>query len=209
MVLTEHAPLRQCSRRQYTDQSPRGQLPVWHTPPSTSGNAKEGTAAETATVPAEIAAPAAAAVPAEAVRQAEETSQFMSLEATQAEVTHQGYKNTRVSVTILKRHEGQEAEHIHSFNITDPTFEKEIFSELIAYGEEDDTGIDENNEPLLEIQAYDDDPEGPNLHVEKETEVINIGTAEEVKEVRVSAQLSPHARAKFIAFLREYPNVFA
>ena len=92
---------------------------------------------------------------------------------------------------ILKRHEGQEVEHIHSFDITDPTFEKEILSELIAYGEEDDTGVDENDEPPPEFQPYDDDPEGPNLHVEEEIEVVNIGIAEDVKEVRISTQLSP------------------
>ena len=39
-------------------------------------------------------------------------------------------------------------------------------------------------------------------------EVINIGTTEEVKEVCISAKLSPQARAEFIAFLREYADVF-
>ena len=72
-------------------------------------------------------------------------------------------------------------EHIYSFDVTDPTFEKEILSKLIAYEEEDEIGIDENDEPLLEFQPFDDDPEGPNLHVEEETEVINIGTAEDIK----------------------------
>ena len=94
-------------------------------------------------------------------------------------------------MTILRRHQGQEAEHIHSFDIIDPTFKKEILSKLIAYGEEDDAGIDENDEPSLEFQPYDDDPKGPNLHVEEKTEVINIGTAKDVKEVRISTQLSP------------------
>ena len=111
-------------------------------PTSRSENAEEGTAAvaavlaETASptaatvaaVPVETAAPTTAVVLVEAARQAKEPSQSVSLEATQAEVTHQGYRNTQVSVTILKRHEGQEAEHIHSFDITDPTFEKEILS---------------------------------------------------------------------------------
>ena len=114
-----------------------------------------------------------------------------------------------MSVTILRRHQDQEAEHIHSFDITDPIFEKEILSELIVYEEEDDTGVNENDEPPPEFQPYDDDPEGPNLHVEEETEVVNIGTVEDVKEVRISAQLSPQARAEFIACLREYADIFA
>ena len=72
-----------------------------------------------------------------------------------------------MSVTILRCHQSQEVEHIHSFDITDPIFEKKILSELIAYGEEDDTGVDENDEQPPEFQPYDNDPEGPNLHVEK------------------------------------------
>ena len=111
---------------------------------------------------------------------------------TEAEVTQCRYKNTRVSVTILKR-QGQSVEHILSFDVTDPIFEKEILSEHIAYEEEDDQeediGVEE--EATLEFQPYDDDPEGPNLNVEEETEVINIGIAEEVKEVRISARLTP------------------
>ena len=50
-------------------------------------------------------------------------------------------------MTILRRHQDQEVEHVHSFDITDPIFEKEIFSELIAYEEEDVIGADENDEP--------------------------------------------------------------
>ena len=71
-----------------------------------------------------------------------------------------------MSVTILSHHQDQEAEHIHSFDITNPTFEKEILSELIAYEEEDDIGVDENDEPPPEFLPYDDDLEGRNLHVE-------------------------------------------
>ena len=100
-------------------------------------------------------------------------------------------------------------EHIFSFDVTDTTFEKEMLSELIAYEAEDDTGIVENDEPPPEFQPYDDDPEGPNLHVEEGTEVINISTTEDVKEVCINAKLSPQARAEFIAFLREYIDVFA
>ena len=40
-------------------------------------------------------------------------------------------------------------------------------------------------------------------------EVINIGTAEDIKQVRISARLSPQAREEFIAFLTEYADVFA
>ena len=113
-------------------------------------------------------------------------------------------------MTILKR-QGQSTEHILSFDVTDPTFEKEILSELIAYEEEDDqeedVGVEEEAMPAF--QPYDNDPEGPNLHVEEETKVINIGTAEEVREVRISARLTPQARAEFIAFLMEYADVFA
>ena len=98
---------------------------------------------------------------------------------------------------------------MHSFDISDPTFEKEILSELIAYGEEDDTGEDENDKPSPEFRPHDDDPKGPNLHVKEETEVVSIGTAEEVREVRISALLSPQVRAEFIAFLKEYVDVFA
>ena len=95
-------------------------------------------------------------------------------------------------MTILKR-QGQSTEHILSFDVIDPTFEKEIPSELIAYKEEDDqeedVGVEE--EAMPEFQRYDDDPGGPNHHVKEETEVINIGTAEEVNEVRISAKLTP------------------
>ena len=42
-------------------------------------------------------------------------------------------------------------EHICSFDVTDPTFEKEILSELIAYEEEDETGVNEDDEPLPEF----------------------------------------------------------
>ena len=76
-------------------------------------------------------------------------------------------------MTILKRHQGQAAEHIHSFDITNPSFEKEILSELIAYGEEDDMGEGENDEPLPEFRPHDDDLEGPNLQVEEETMLIS------------------------------------
>ena len=69
--------------------------------------------------------------------------------------------------------------------------------------------MDEYEEALSEFHPYDDDPEGPNLHIEEETKVINIGTTEDVKEVRISAKLSPQTRAEFIAFLREYADVFA
>ena len=98
-----------------------------------------------------------------------------------------------MSVTVLKRRQRQSSKHIFSFDVIDPTFEKEILSELIAYEEEDDTGIDESDEPPPEFQPYDDDPKGPNLHVEEETELINIGTAEDVKEVCISAKLSLQA----------------
>ena len=100
-------------------------------------------------------------------------------EIARTEVAHRGYRNTRVSVTILKRHQSQAAGHIHSFDITDPTFEKEILTELITYGEEDDTGEDENDEPSPEFWPHDNDPEGPNFH------------AEEAREVRISVHLSP------------------
>ena len=33
----------------------------------------------------------------------------------------------------------------------DPTFEKEVLSELVAYEEEDEAGIDENDEPSPEF----------------------------------------------------------
>ena len=94
-------------------------------------------------------------------------------------------------MTILKRHQGQAAEHLHSFDISDPTFEKEILSELIAYGEEDDAAEDENDKPSPEFRPHDDDPEGPNLHVEEETEVVSISTAKEAREVCIRAHLSP------------------
>ena len=83
--------------------------------------------------------------------EAEGPGQSVDPEAIRAEVAHRGYRNTQVSVTILKRHQGQEEEHICPFDVTDPTFEKEILSELIAYEEEDETDIDENDEPLLEF----------------------------------------------------------
>ena len=162
------------------------------------------TAVETV-VPAIQAAPAVTAVP----EQTAQSGQSARPGATQADATHRAYKNTRVSVTILRHHQDQEVEPVHSFDITDPIFEKEILSELIAYEEEDDTGVGENDEPLPEFQPYDDDLKGPNLHVKEETEAINIGTAADVKEVRISAQLAPQARAEFIAFLMGYADVFA
>ena len=69
-------------------------------------------------------------------------------EATRVEATHCRYKNTRVSVTLLKHHQGHSSEHILSFDVTDHTFEKEILLELIVYEEEDDTGVNENDESL-------------------------------------------------------------
>ena len=66
-----------------------------------------------------------------------------------------------------------------------------------------------DEEPTPEFWPNDDDPEGPNLHIEEEIEVVNIGTAEEAREVRISTLLSPQARAEFIAFLKEYADVFA
>ena len=94
-------------------------------------------------------------------------------------------------MTILKRHRGQDAERIYSFDVTDRTFETEVLSELIAYGEEDDTGLDEYDESVPEFQPHHNDLEGPNLYVEEKTEVVNIGAAGETKEVRISAELSP------------------
>ena len=93
-----------------------------------------------------------------------------------------------MSVTILKRHQDQAAEHIHSFDITDPTFEKEILSELIAYGEEDDTGEDENDGPSPEFRPYDDDAEGPNLHVE-ERQRLSTSAQQKKPERSVSAPI--------------------
>lgn len=92
-------------------------------------------------------------------------------------------------MTVMRHHEGQKSEHIISFDVKDPTFEREILSELLAY-EEEDAGVDENDEALPEFQPYDNDLEGPNLHVEEQTELVNIGTTD-VKEVCISAKLSP------------------
>ena len=155
-------------------------------PASTSEDAEEDTV--TAAVTARSTAVTAVAV------EAEGPGQSADPEAIRAKVTHRAYRNMRVSVTILKRHQGLEEKHIYSFDVTDPTFEKEIFSELIANEEEDETGVDD--EPPPEFQPYDDNPEGPNVHVEEETEVINIGTVEDIKQVRISARLSPQARGE-------------
>ena len=40
-------------------------------------------------------------------------------------------------------------------------------------------------------------------------EAVNIGIAVDAKEVRISAKLTPQARAEFIAFLMEYADIFA
>ena len=133
---------------------------------STSGNAEEHA----------VTVAAAAAETAEAERPRQPTEP----EATRAEPMQRAYRNTRVSVTKLKHHQDQDAEQICSFDVTNPTFEKVILSELVAY-EEEDAGTEENDEPLPEFQPFGDDPEGPNLHVEEEAEIINIGTAEEIK----------------------------
>ena len=117
-------------------------------PASTSENAEEGTV-QTAAV-ADRSVPAVQAVLAVTVVP-EQPDQSMGPRATQADATHQAYRNTQVSVTILRCHQDQEAEHVHSFNITDPTIEKEILSELNAYEGEDDTGVDENDEPPSEF----------------------------------------------------------
>ena len=122
--------------------SPVNQLKDYHQsstlPASTLENAEE----ESLTVTAESTAVTAL------VAEAEGPSQSADPEAVRAEVAHQGYRNTWVSVTILKHHQGREAEHICSFDVTDPTFEKEILSELVAYEEEDEIGIVENDESL-------------------------------------------------------------
>ena len=83
--------------------------------------------------------------------EAEEPGQSADPEAIRAEIAHRGYRNTRVSVTILRHHQGREAEHICSFDITDSTFEKEVLSELVAYEEEDEAGRGKNDEPSPEF----------------------------------------------------------
>ena len=179
---------------------PEGSYPSPTLPASTSENAEVGTAAVVAQAVTEVTVSVVPAVQATLAvtavsEQAEQPDQSAGPGATQADITHRAYRNTRMSVTILRRHQDQEVEYVHSFDITDLTFEKEILSELIAYEEEDDTGVDENDERPPEFQPYDDDLEGPNLHVEEETEVVNIGTVEDVKEVCISTQLLPQARA--------------
>ena len=74
----------------------------------------------------------------EQLEQTEQPDQSAGPGATEASVTHRAHKNTRVSVTILRRHPDQEVEPVHSFDIIDPTFEEEILSELIAYEGEGD-----------------------------------------------------------------------
>ena len=101
--------------------------------------------------------------------EAEGPGQSAGLEAIKAEAAHRTYRNSRVSKTILRHHQSQDVEHILSFDITDPTFEMEVLSKLIACEEKDDAGIDEGDETLPKFQSYDDDPEGRNLHVEEET----------------------------------------
>ena len=80
--------------------SPINQLEDYHQsstlPASTSENTKE----ESLIVTTESTAVTALAV------EVEGPSPSADPEAVRAEVAHQGYRNTRVSVTILKRHQG-------------------------------------------------------------------------------------------------------
>ena len=78
---------------------------------------------------------------------------------------------------------GKDSENVFSLDVTDPRFEKEVLSELVAYDKEDDADMAENEEALQEFLPYDNEPEGPNMHVEEEIELINIGNNEDVKEV--------------------------
>ena len=71
-------------------------------PASTSENAEEDTVIATAVV----------------IADAEGHGQSADPEATRVEAIHRAYRNTRVSMTILKRHQGQDAEHICSFDVT-------------------------------------------------------------------------------------------
>ena len=71
-----------------------------------------------------------------------ETLNFSQEVEGEREVSHSQPWSTPFEHTLLG---------VHSFNITDPTFEKEMISELIAYGEEDDTANDENDESSPEF----------------------------------------------------------
>jgi hypothetical protein len=79
-----------------------------------------------------------------------------------------------------------------------------ISVELIASNEEEcNQTLDEESR----IRSHD--PESAELPVEEETITVNLGTEQNSREVRISARLSPGLQEQFVAFLKEYADVFA
>ncbi|XP_070023155.1 uncharacterized protein [Nicotiana sylvestris] len=60
-------------------------------------------------------------------------------------------------------------------------------------------------EVVREVKNFENRPKS-NLD---ETEVINLGNAENVKETRISVHLSPPEKEEYIEFLKEYEDIFA
>ena len=55
------------------------------------------------------------------------------------------------------------------------------------------------------LEQYEEKPK-PNL---EETEIINIGTKEEVREVKISVHLSERQKKEMVEFLTNFQDVFA
>ncbi|XP_070025247.1 uncharacterized protein [Nicotiana sylvestris] len=71
-----------------------------------------------------------------------------------------------------------------------------------------DIDSDEDDIPeeiVKEIESFENRPKS-NLD---ETEVVNLGDAENVKETRISVHLSPSEKEEYTEFLREYEDIFA
>ncbi|XP_070028942.1 uncharacterized protein [Nicotiana sylvestris] len=78
--------------------------------------------------------------------------------------------------------------------------------EVIIHG--DDIDSEENDIPeeiVKEVENFENRPKS-NLY---ETEIVNLGDAENVKETRISVHLSPSEKKEYTDFLNEYEEIFA
>jgi len=66
--------------------------------------------------------------------------------------------------------------------------------------EEDDI----TDEIVKEVENFENRPKS-NLD---ETEIVNLGDAENVKERRISVHLSPSEKKEYTEFLKEYEDIF-
>jgi hypothetical protein len=87
---------------------------------------------------------------------------------------------------------------------SDPTFPRNFeFHVCEAEDEDDDEEIPYEITRLLEQERRAIQP-----HIE-EIELVNLGTEENKREIKIGAALKPEVKKKIIQLLRDYPDVFA